>query len=83
MPNPNIPQEKMGSLLEIAGKKLGKSPDQLKQELEQGNMDQILSGLDQNTASKVNGLLKDPKALESMLASDKAKSFINALLGKK
>lgn len=81
MNNFNIPPDKLNSLLQTAGQKLGRSPEELRGELESGKLDNVLSGLDANTANKVNGLLQNPKALETMLQNPQVQGLLKNLMG--
>ncbi|MCL2057377.1 MAG: hypothetical protein FWH02_09215 [Oscillospiraceae bacterium] len=73
----NLSPDKMDFLLGMAGKKLGKDPQSLKQQLESGNISEAINGLDESTKNKIGDILKDPKALEAILKSDKAKDIIS------
>lgn len=79
----NLSPDKMDTLLNMAGKKLGKDPQNLKRELENGNLKQAISGLDPSTQSKISEIVNNPKALEAVLQSDKFKSMLSGLMGKK
>lgn len=79
----NVPQDKLDALLGIAGKQLGKDPQQLRQELESGNLNNVLNGMNEKTANQVNQVLNNPEALNAMLANDKIKKLIDGLMGGK
>lgn len=83
MNNLNVSGEQMNTLLNIASKKLGKTPEQLQAELDQGKMDELVKNLDPKVAGQVNGLLKNPKALEAMMGNEKVKNMLENLMGKK
>lgn len=76
----NIPDDKLNSLLQIAGSKLGKDPQQLRADLEAGKLDGVLGSLDAKSAGQVNNLLQNPKALEALLGNDKIKNLLNGLM---
>lgn len=75
--------EKMNALLGMAGKKLGKDPRQLRAQLENGQLNQVLGNLDPQRAAQINQLLNNPQQLEQMLNSPQVKSLLNGLMGKK
>ena len=83
MNNFNLPDDKLNAMLQMAGQKLGRSPEQLRSELQSGKMDNVLKNLDPKTAGQIQGLLQNPKALEAMLQSDKVKNLLNGLMGGK
>ena len=67
MNNHGLSQQQMDNLLNLAGKKLGKDPEALRGQLERGEFDQMIGGLDPAAQSKIAALANDPKALETML----------------
>ena len=81
MNNFNISDENLTALLELAGKKLGKNPQELKQQLESGQIEDALGSMDPAAAGKVNALLQNPKALEAMLGNDKIKNMLSGMMG--
>ena len=83
MNNMNFSPDKMDTLLNIAGKKLGKDPEALKQQLESGDLSHVINGLDKNAQNKIGKLLNNPKELEAVLQSDKVKNMLSGLIGKK
>ena len=70
MTNFNLPDDKVNNLLNMAGQKLGKNPGELREQLQSGNMDALLKNLDPKSASKLQGLLSNPKALEALMKNE-------------
>lgn len=83
MNNLNISPDKMDSLLKAASQKLGKDPDDLKAQLEQGNLNNIIGGLDPSLQNKITSLANNPKAVESMLQNPGVANLLSNLMGKK
>lgn len=81
--NPQVNKARLDMLLSMAGKKLGTDPGKLRSQLERGAFDEALKGLDQNQAAQINHLLSNPKALEQMLNTPKAKQLLQELMGGK
>lgn len=77
----NLSSEQINALLAMAGKKLGRDPQQLRAELESGKLDKLMNGMDSASAKKVNQVLQDPEALKAALNNDKVKAVLNSLLG--
>ncbi len=77
----NLSEEQLNSLLQLAGSKLGTDPEQLRQNLMNGSFDEVLRKMGSQNSAQINRLLSDTKALEQLLASDKARQLINSLLG--
>lgn len=83
MNNMNLSPDKMDSLLKIAGQKLGKNPSELKSQLEQGNLDNIISGLDPKLQSQIASIANNPKAVEAMLQNPGVANMLAGLMGGK
>lgn len=83
MSNFNIPDEKLSAMLNMAGNKLGRDPEELRSKLQSGDVNGVLNGLDPKSAGQINNILKDPKALEAMMGNPAVKNLLNGLLGKK
>lgn len=71
---PNLSATQVNQLLNLASKKMGVSPDDLKSQLQSGSLPQ---GLNTNTVSQY---LNDPKKLEQLLSSDKAQKVLRDLM---
>lgn len=81
MGNMNLSPEKMDSLLKIAGQKLGRDPAELKTQLENGNMEQMLGKLDPKTQTQITSLMNNPKALETLLGNEKIRNMVAGFMG--
>lgn len=81
MNNLNLSQDNFNALLQMAGKKLGKDPEELKAQLESGNVDNLTRGLDAKSAKQLNSVLSNPKLLEAMMNSDQVKKLLSGLAG--
>jgi hypothetical protein len=75
----DLDQAKLGGMLEIMSKKLGKSPEELKSELEQGKFDKAFAGMNKNDNAILQKALNNPKMLERMMNSRQAKSLYEKL----
>lgn len=69
------------NLLNSVSEKLGKSPDELKKATQSGNIENLLGGLNQNDAQKIQKVLSDKNIANKLLASPQAQSLIKKLLG--
>ena len=67
------------SMLEIVGKKLGMSPETLRQQLESGQFDRAIAGLNPQDAAKFKQALANPSKLSQMLSSRQAKALYEKL----
>ena len=53
-------------MLEMAAKKLGMTPDDLKASAKSGNVDDILSRMDKSSADKVRSMMADKKLTDEL-----------------
>lgn len=77
-----LPPSKMDGLLEMVGKKLGVSPEQLRSNLESGKLEQAMQNLPKKEAANVQNLLKDKKKVEQLMNTPQAKALYEKLMGK-
>jgi hypothetical protein len=75
----NLSDDQLTQLLGMASKQLGQSPNALQAQLQQGNLEQLLSTLDPQSAQNISGLLRDPKALEAMMNNPQIQAIIGKL----
>lgn len=69
------------NLLNSVSEKLGKSPEELKKATKNGSLENLLGGLNQNDAQKIQKVLSDKNIANKLLASPQAQSLIKKLLG--
>ena len=76
--NPSsLTPEKLRSLMQLAGKRLGATPQQLEEVLKTGSTDPLASQLSPDLVNKLNGLLGDREQIERLLASPQVQSFLH------
>lgn len=83
MNNLNLSPEKLEMLLNLVGQKTGASPDQLRQQLEQGNFNDTIGKMNPQQGQMLNSLLSNPKMLEQLLNTPKAQQLLRTLMGGK
>ncbi len=74
--NPNT-----NRLLEMVGKKLGKDPNTLQQQLAAGKYDSVLNSLNPNDSQKLQTLLNNPKLAQQVINTPQAQQMLKKLLG--
>ena len=74
--NPNA-----NRLLEMVGKKLGKDPKMLQQQLEAGKYDSVLGNLNSADSQKLQTLLNNPKLAQQMINTPQAQKMLKKLFG--
>lgn len=72
----------MDGLLQMVGKKLGVSPEQLRADLESGKLDQAMQKMPKKEAATMQNLLKDSKKMEQLMNAPQAKALYEKLMGK-
>lgn len=83
MSNLNLSQDNMDTLLKLAGKKLGQDPSSIKNQLEQGNLNQVIGGLDPKVQKKIAELANNPKAVNALMQNNNVQNLLSGLMGKK
>lgn len=79
----NIDPKNIGGLLEVVSKKIGVSPDKLKQELEAGKFDSALNAMSKSDAAKFQQAINNPKIVEKLMSTPQAKALYKKLSGDK
>ena len=59
----NLSPKQIDGLLKMAGSRLGRDPQQLRRQLESGNLQQITQGMNPQQQQQVAEILKDPQAI--------------------
>ncbi len=67
------------AMLEIVGKKLNMPPDTLRQQLESGQFDRAIAGMNPQDATKFQQALSNPSKLNQILSSKQAKALYEKL----
>ncbi|NMB30151.1 MAG: hypothetical protein GX988_01715 [Clostridiales bacterium] len=68
-------------MLNMVSKKSGKSPEELLQALESGNVEDALSSLCPNDAQKIQQILKSPNVANQILSSPEAQGILRKISG--
>lgn len=73
----------LNDLLSAASKKLGCTPEQLRKNLESGNLGQNMGNQSNNPQlSELNRLMNDPAAIQKLMNDPKAAALLKKLSGK-
>ncbi|MBO5449667.1 MAG: hypothetical protein J5994_10130 [Ruminococcus sp.] len=78
----NLPPQALQSLLAVASKKLGTTPETLQKQLQDGTFDKALSGMPANEAAMLTQALSNKAACERILSSPQAQAIYRKLSGK-
>lgn len=57
-------EKQLAQMLQLASKKLGMTPEELKEKAMSGDVDSILSKMDKSSADKVKSIMKDKNITE-------------------
>lgn len=77
--NMNPDSKKIAALLSMASKKLGTSPQELKNQLESGDLSKILKNLPKDQAQVIKNAAGDKNAAQKILSSQQAQEIYNKL----
>ena len=75
----NISGQQADAMLAMAAKKLGKNPDELKSQLQKGDMNALTSSLDEKQKQQVASVLNDPQAMQRLMQSPQVKELLDRL----
>lgn len=59
-------EKQLAQMLQLASKKLGMTPEELKEKAMSGDVDSILSKMDKSSADKVKSIMKDKNITEEL-----------------
>lgn len=76
-------QQQLEAMLRQAAQKLGTSPEQLKNSAQNGQLNQLLSGLSSNDAATLQKVLTDKNAANKLLSTPQAQQLLKTLMGGK
>ena len=83
MSNFNQPDKKtVDALMKAAAKSLGTTPEQLRAQIDNGTLQQSLSGMNNRQAAQLSAALNDPKSAERIMNSPQAKALLSKLTKK-
>jgi len=78
-----IDPKKLNGLLGVVSKKIGVSPDKLRNELEEGKFDSALAAMNSKDAAKFRQAVNNPGLVEKMMSTPQAKALYKKLSGEK
>jgi len=79
----NMNQKNLDALLSMASKKLGGSPDELKKNLQSGDISQLTKGMSAEDSASFKKALSDKNLLNKVMSSPEAQSIMKKLSGSK
>lgn len=79
----NMNQKTMDALLDMVSKKMGTSPEKLKQGIQSGNMNQLTQGMSAEEAAKFKQILSNKELAQKIASSPEAQDLMKKMSGKK
>lgn len=76
----NLSPDQISKLLGIAGDKLGMQPDQIKNQIESGNLSELTNKLTPEQSQQMSQLLNDPAAVQKLLSNPQVAGFIQTFM---
>lgn len=77
-----LSESQMDRLLNMAGKKMGTDPNQLKQQMQNGQANALLGALPKDKQAQINALMQDPQAVEQFMQNPKVQQLLRGIMGK-
>ena len=79
----NMNQRNLDALLSMASKKFGTTPEELKKNLQSGNLSQFTQGMNENDSTKFQQAVSDKALAQKILSSPEAQDIMRKLSEKK
>ena len=79
----NFSEKQLNQLLQMASKKMGTTPEELKRKLSTNNVQDTLKGMSPNDAAKVQQVLSNPTLAKQLLNSPQAQAILKNMMGEK
>ncbi|MBE6744331.1 MAG: hypothetical protein ACLTBZ_00255 [Faecalispora jeddahensis] len=70
-------------LLNLLAQRLGKSPDEIMQYAENGNLPALMQNMNPNDAAALQKVLNDQQAIQKLISSPQAQDLMRRLNGQK
>lgn len=74
----NMSPGQLDALLNLAGKKLGRDPQAIKDQISQGNLGNL--GMNEQQQQQLGQMLQNPQALSQFLEQPQIKQMLNQLM---
>ncbi len=79
----DINNKGVDALLNMASKKFGTTPDKLRNNLQSGDLSQVMKGMDSSDSEKLQQALSSPDMMKKVMNSPEAQALIKKLSGQK
>ena len=79
----NMNQKSVDVLLNMVSKKVGSSPEELKSNLQKGDLSQVTRGLNPEDSKKLMNVLSDKNLTEKIMSSPEAQELMKKFSGQK
>jgi hypothetical protein len=80
--NNQINPKNLDALLNIVGSKLNIPPETLRKQLEAGEFDKAINGMNPNDAVKFRQIMNNPKLAEQLMSAPQAQALYKKIMGK-
>lgn len=74
----NISERQLDSMLKMASQRLGRSPQELREQLQSGDLNKV--GINEQQQQQIGQLLKDPQALTQFMQQPQIKEILDNLM---
>lgn len=80
--NFNISPDQMDSLLALAGKKMGKDPEKLREQMQSGPDGRHPRRAQPRAEGQIQGFMNNPAAVQQFLGNPKVQQLLRGLMGR-
>ncbi|MFA5658138.1 MAG: hypothetical protein WC900_02515 [Oscillospiraceae bacterium] len=77
----NLNPKALEAMLNVVSQKLGTSPEELKKNLESGNVNDVVKGMNDEQSDKLRQALNNRKLQEKIMSSPEAQELMKKLSG--
>ena len=77
----NNKEKEIQELLNSLAKKLGKNPETVRQNAQNGNIEKLIDNMDKKQAEKIRNILKDEEKTKQLLNNPQVQALMKKLTG--
>lgn len=82
MKNMNFSKNEIDALLRMAGQKIGKDPENLRHQMESGDINAVLEALTPGQRSQITNFMNNPQAVEQFISNPRIQEILKGLIQK-
>lgn len=79
----NVDNSRLEALLKLTAKRMGSTPEALKDAAQNGSLSQLMGNVGENESAAMQKVLSDPEAAKKLLSTPQAQKLFQMLQGNK